>query len=155
MPERRSRCQVPMPAALSAKCRRCHACMTRAASSGRLGSRRVIGGMGAHPARQLLLLQAPCPARRLAGGVACGFVAPPDAPPGPNVLIQIARAVKLGIFNTEVQSLKVGEIYRVASGIGTVLVNEGWAREIDGDTTNRESTLDSADDDPFHHRAAS
>jgi len=71
------------------------------------------------------------------------------------VLIQIARAVKLGIFNTEVQSLKVGEIYRVASGIGTVLVNEGWAREIDGDTTNRESTLDSADDDPFHHRAAS
>jgi hypothetical protein len=71
------------------------------------------------------------------------------------VLIQIARAVKLGIFNTEVQSLKIGEIYRVASGIGTVLVSEGWAREIEAGSTSRDSDLERADDDPGHHRAAS
>ena len=71
------------------------------------------------------------------------------------MLIQIARAVKLGIFNTEVQSLKIGEIYRVAPGIGTVLVSEGWAREIERGSTSRESDLESADEDPLNHRAAS
>jgi hypothetical protein len=73
---------------------------------------------------------------------------------GPTVLIRIARAVKLGIFNTEVQSLKIGEIYRVAPGIGTVLVSEGWAREIETGSTS-ESDLESADDHPTDHRAAS
>ena len=71
------------------------------------------------------------------------------------MLIQVTRAVKLGIFNTEVQSLKIGEIYRVAQGIGTVLVSEGWAREVETSATSRESALETADDDPSHHRAAS
>jgi hypothetical protein len=71
------------------------------------------------------------------------------------VLIQIARAVRLGIFNAEVQSLKVGEIYRVAPGIGTVLVNDGWAREIERGMTSRESGVECAEDDPVHRRAAS
>jgi hypothetical protein len=71
------------------------------------------------------------------------------------VLIQIARAVKLGIFDTEVQSLKTGEIYRVAPAIGTVLVSEGWARELETGTTMRDAVLETADDDPLAHRAAS
>ena len=71
------------------------------------------------------------------------------------MLIQIARAVKLGIFDTEVQSLKIGEIYRVAPGIGTVLVNEGWARAIETGTAGLDADRDSAADDPRDHRAAS
>jgi hypothetical protein len=87
--------------------------------------------------------------------VARGLVVPPTLRQGSIVLIQIARAVKLGIFDTEVQSLKVGEIYRVAPGVGTVLVSEGWAREVDSGSPRRESDLEWAGDDPFHHRAAS
>jgi hypothetical protein len=71
------------------------------------------------------------------------------------VLIQIARAVRLGIFDTEVQSLKVGEIYRVAPAIGTVLVNDGWAREVVSGSAGDEGRIRRADDNPRDERAAS
>jgi hypothetical protein len=70
-------------------------------------------------------------------------------------LIQIARHVRLGIFDTEVQALKVGEIYRVAPAIGIVLVSEGWAEEVETSSGGHASALDRADDDPSNDPAGS
>ena len=64
------------------------------------------------------------------------------------MLIQIARPLRLGIFDTEVQTFRVGEIYRVAPAIGTVLVSEGWAREVDAGGGSDGAALECANDDP-------
>jgi hypothetical protein len=51
------------------------------------------------------------------------------------VLIQIARAVRLTLLDSEVQALKPGEIYEVAPAIGRMLVADGWATEFSGATS--------------------
>lgn len=46
------------------------------------------------------------------------------------MLIEIARAVKVTLLGSEIQTLRIGEIYDVAPAIGRVLVSEGWATEM-------------------------
>ena len=71
------------------------------------------------------------------------------------VIIEITRAVRVGIFDAEVQSLKTGEIYRVAPAIGMVLISEGWARPIGLDVPAPVDAVDRADDDPDDDGAGS
>jgi hypothetical protein len=61
------------------------------------------------------------------------------------VRIQIARAVRLTLLDSEVQTLKPGEIYEVSPAVGRVLVGDGWASEI---TADRREPCDTANDDP-------
>ena len=42
----------------------------------------------------------------------------------------MGRDVRLTLLDSEVQSLKAGEIYEVAPAIGRVLVSDGWACEV-------------------------
>lgn len=48
----------------------------------------------------------------------------------PIVTIEIVRAARLALFDTNVQTLEPGEIYTVAPAVGAVLVADGWAREV-------------------------
>jgi hypothetical protein len=64
------------------------------------------------------------------------------------VLIQIARAVRLTLLDSEVQTLKPGEIYDVAPAIGGVLVGDGWATEVATERQGPGDEIASANDEP-------
>lgn len=64
------------------------------------------------------------------------------------VLIQIARAVRLTLLDSEVQALKPGEIYEVAPAVGCVLVADGWATEFGAAPSAPRSEALTAADDP-------
>lgn len=42
----------------------------------------------------------------------------------------MGRDVRLTLLDSEVQTLKAGEIYEVSPAIGRVLVSDGWACEV-------------------------
>jgi hypothetical protein len=81
-------------------------------------------------ARCLLIMHAQCPSRHRERDMRADLCSSSPRSDRPPVLIQIARAARLGVFGTEVQALKVGQIYEVAPAIGLVLVGEGWAQEV-------------------------
>jgi hypothetical protein len=71
------------------------------------------------------------------------------------VLIQIERAVRLTLLDSEVQTLKAGEIYEVAPAIGRVLVGDGWASEVAAERREPLDQVDAANDDPCDEMSGS
>jgi hypothetical protein len=65
------------------------------------------------------------------------------------VLIRIARAARLTLLNSEIQTLKPGEIYEVAPAVGRVLIGDGWAAEVVADRREPWDESGITDNDPF------
>jgi hypothetical protein len=64
------------------------------------------------------------------------------------MMIQIARPARLTLLDSEVQTLKPGEIYEVAPAVGRVLVADGWAYEVGAGGPDRPADDASGADDP-------
>jgi hypothetical protein len=64
----------------------------------------------------------------------------------PQVLIRIARLVRVTLSDTELQMLRPGEFFDVPAAVGHVLVSEGWAVDAAREAHDDERTH--AHDDP-------
>lgn len=64
------------------------------------------------------------------------------------MLIQIARAVRLTLSDSELKAFKAGEIYEVPPAVGRVLVGDGWAFEVVSERRGMWEDADTANDDP-------
>src|SRR5688572_16729977 len=67
---------------------------------------------------------------------------------GPFVLIQISRAVRLTLSESELKTFNSGEIYEVPPAIGRVLVSDGWAFEVISERRGIWTDTATADDNP-------
>lgn len=71
------------------------------------------------------------------------------------MLIQIARLLRVTLFEKELQTLRPGEFYDVPPAVGRVLVSEGWAVQPHASTVDGSGEpVTCANDDPSEPRSS-